>query len=96
MKCNSCKFFSIEKLKIRANNKNYYFILLLKCTELNIILEIVKEERGLENIFIPDVSPAWDCSKLQELRKKDKAPHFELSIANGYLFNDFTDWIKNN
>ena len=99
MTCNNCKYFSIRELKTSvkyANNRDYYSILLLKCKDLNIILEAVGRDAGLKDVEIPDILPIWDCPRLQELRKKDKIPHFELTILNGYTNNNFNEWIKIN
>lgn len=78
------------------NNKDYYSVKLLKCNDLNIILNTIKRDRTLIDT-IPDVLPVWNCQVLQKLRKKDKIPHFELTIMkNGERMNDFDEFMKNN
>lgn len=58
---------------------------------------MIREKLGLGEVEIPKVSPIWDCPNLQELRKKDQIPHFELTIMkNGERMNDFNEWIKIN
>ena len=100
MKCNNCSNFSIGKLRVKANynyGRKYYFIWLLKCMEMNVVLDTIKENQGLEDIFVPDVAPCWDCPGLRDLRKKDEIPHFELTIMkNGERMNDFSEFMKNN
>jgi len=83
MKCNKCPHFSAVKFKInhRYNyGRNYYFIWLLKCKKMNNILETINDQRGLEDIEIPDIMPDWNCPELQKLRKQEKISHFEMSI----------------
>lgn len=83
MECNNCPSFSVGKLKVinRYNyNRNYYYILLVKCSKMNSILRIIRNQQGLEDVEIPDVKPPWNCPELQKLRKQDKVPHFEMSI----------------
>ena len=99
MTCNNCNHFSIGKLKVKIktiNKRAYYFIRLLKCMKLNIILRTVRENQGLEDIEIPKIFPIWDCPGLCELRKDGEIPQIELTVLNGYTNNDFTEWVKSN
>ena len=86
-------------MKVKSTNiqhGGYYITYLLKCDVMNVILNAVKQIQGLKGITIQDVLPAWDCPKLQELRKNGKMPGVMLSILNGYTVNDFEEFMKNN
>lgn len=99
MKCNTCKYFSLEKVRMGFgkdldSNKSPYLYFEI-CNYLNIIIDVKRDIAGLD-YEEHDIFPVWECPKLQELRKQDKMPHVMFSIVNRYTANDFDEWIKNN